>query len=115
MLIILVDDNSLIRTTIREFIEDKEDIIYEFSSGASVIQFLKEERFEPDWILLDIKMKSMNGFTTAKQIKLINSNWKIAFITNYDSHLYQKKAKEIGVNLLISKDNLSCLKEAIKS
>lgn len=79
MLIIIVDDNTLVRKTIREFIEEKSDDIYKFSSGEEVISFLREKKINPDWILLDIKMNGINGFDTAEQIKMINAEWKISF------------------------------------
>ena len=115
MQIIIVDDNSLVRKTIRELLEGDNDEIYEYSDGESVITELKAGKLNPDWILLDIKMSGMNGFETAEIISKINPCWRIGFVTNYDIPAYRKKAKALGVDLLLSKNNLFLLRGKLKT
>ncbi len=113
MLIIIVDDNTLVRKTIIEFIKDENEIM-EYDSGESLIADLKKGNLNPDWILLDIKMNGISGFETAEIITKINSNWRIGFITNYDIPAYRRKAESLGAKLFISKNNLSVLREKLK-
>lgn len=115
MKIAIVDDNSLVRRTIREFIEDADDEVSEYDSGESLIHDLNDKILNPDWILLDIKMRGINGFDTAELIKKINPHWHIGFITNYDLSAYRRKAKELDAELFVSKQNMSGLKEIIKN
>lgn len=114
MRIAIVDDNSLVRKTIREFIEDESDDIIEFSKGEKLVYELVEGMKEPDWILLGIKMTGLNGFETAEVIQRTNPNVNIGFVTNYDQFFYCRKTNEFGAEFIISKRNLSGLKDQLK-
>ncbi len=110
---IIVDDNTLIRKTIIEFIKDENKIV-EYDSGESLTTDLKKGNLNPDWILLDIKMNGISGFETADILREINPNWRIGFISNYDIPAYLRKAESLGAKLFISKNNLSMLREKLK-
>jgi DNA-binding NarL/FixJ family response regulator len=57
--------------------------ILEVSDGLDAVQ--KAEELQPDLILLDIGLPSLNGIEAARRIRIVAPNSKILFLTeNYD-------------------------------
>ncbi len=81
----IVDDEQKERDMLREFfnrlqIENHEEIlVQEFSDGESL---LEQYDFSCDIICLDIELDGKNGIDTAKDIRKIDENVIILFITN---------------------------------
>lgn len=59
--------------------------IDEYSDGQELVQ---SEIFY-DMVFLDIKMKKLDGIETAKEIKKINPNVIIVFLTSFDNYVYE--------------------------
>ena len=67
--IIIVDDHALFRKGVSQMISTDADflVIGEAASGAEGL--LLVEKLKPDLVLIDLKMKVMNGIQTLTQIK----------------------------------------------
>jgi len=80
--VLVVDDDYNCYYLIEELLSNYNvDVIYE-NSGPSAMQFcLKNNPI--DLVLMDVKMKEMNGFETALHIKGINKSIPIVFQTAY--------------------------------
>lgn len=59
--------------------------IDEYSDGQELVQ---SEMFY-DIVFLDIKMKKLDGIETAKEIKKVNQNVIIVFLTSFDNYVYE--------------------------
>ena len=83
--IAVVDDEKVYIDQITEYIEQyakekNRDIQTETFSDGDVL--LKEYRSQYDIILLDIEMSVMSGMDTAREIRKINQDVVLVFITN---------------------------------
>lgn len=70
--IVIVDDHSLIAKALTSIISNFEDfeVLYDCQNGADLIEKIKIKKPIPTIILLDISMPIMDGFETAKWLKV---------------------------------------------
>jgi CheY-like chemotaxis protein len=104
MKFLIVDDNAQFRTYLRSRVLQPGDEYRELEDGTQVNKVY--QMFQPDWVLLDIQMQPMDGFTAAVQLKEHYPNAQFAFISNYADRKFLKKAQSLGAAALISKENL---------
>lgn len=113
MRIMVVDDNSLMRKEIVSSVALKTDAVLECADGESALLSCLE--FRPDWILMDIKMRNINGISAAEKIKKMNSKARIAFVTSYDNFSYRQKAKSIGIEFYFLKNDLLSIRQTLEN
>ena len=114
--IALVDDHPVIVLGLEHLINLEEDmeVVGKAISGNGALTILESN--EVDVVVMDISMPGMNGLDTAELIKQIKPEVKVIFITMYDSRDYIAKAKEIGVEgYLIKEDAPAVFKQAIRN
>ena len=58
---------------------------------------------KPQVILLDLKMKRMDGDEALPQLRQLAPNAKVVLITAYQGHLSKKKMEELGIDLFLEK------------
>ena len=68
--------------------ETKEQIVYEFSSGARTCHWLRNHPGEIDILFLDIEMNGKNGMEIAAAIREFNQNIFIIFVTGYSDYVF---------------------------
>jgi len=78
--------------------------VYECEDGNKALEAYEE--FRPDWVLMDIGMKDMDGLSATEQIKKAHPDARILIVTDYSDVLFQKSATEAGAYALVPKDNL---------
>jgi two-component system LytT family response regulator len=90
--VLIVDDESLARRTIRDLIvNDPEiEVIGECSSGLEAVTFIRKQ--PPDLLFLDIQMPGLNGFETLARVD-VGRIPAIVFVTAFDQ--YALKAFEV--------------------
>lgn len=66
MKILIVDDEALIRTVIREYCENNNYEVYEASSGKEALNLLLNYKY--DLMILDIMMPEMDGYSMLKEL-----------------------------------------------
>lgn len=88
--VMIADDQSMIRRGFRMIIESEEDmvVVSETSDGMQAVDAAK--RFEPDVILMDIRMPNMDGIAATKQITATDSGPRVLILTtfNLDEYVY---------------------------
>ena len=62
----IVDDNEDVRFFLRSLFEDKAEEIIECSNGLTAVELYNEH--QPDVVLMDIEMKTMDGITATEKI-----------------------------------------------
>jgi CheY-like chemotaxis protein len=83
--IIIVDDDEDILFTYRSFLKDKDYQITCFTDPSIALNYIREiSNFDDLLIILDIRMKNLNGIQLHQQIKAIDPTIKIIFITALD-------------------------------
>jgi YesN/AraC family two-component response regulator len=82
--ILIADDNSVARTTIRALLDwHSFQICGEAKDGKEAIEKVMELR--PDIIILDINMPEMNGVKAAYEIRRVSPQTKIIFLTIHNT------------------------------
>src|SRR5262245_48586344 len=69
MKIMIVDDSEPVRRMIASFLDDLVDVFVECDDGSNALSTYLEHR--PDLVLMDIKMKLLDGFVALMEIKKV--------------------------------------------
>ena len=101
MKILIVEDNETMRRTIKSIVAENADEIYECSDGSEAVALYSECR--PDWVLMDIKLKQMDGIEATSIIKALYPDAKIVIVTNYEDEKLQEAAFQAGARKFVLK------------
>ena len=83
--VIIVDDEEDILFTYKKYLKDYEYQIICFTDPTIVIDYIRKiSNFDDILIILDIRMKNLNGLQLHQQIKAIDPTIKIIFVTALD-------------------------------
>ncbi len=105
--VLLVDDQGLIRQGLRALLELEPDleIVGEAENGEQAINLVAE--FQPDVILLDIRMPIMDGVAATREIQKRFPKTKILVLTTFDDDEYVSAALQNGAMGYLLKDTPS--------
>lgn len=104
MKLLIVEDNPSVRRVMRSIVAALADEIYECEDGADALPAYLAHK--PDWVLMDIAMKYVNGITATKLIREQDPNAKIIIVTNSDEVDLREAAREAGACGYVLKENL---------
>ena len=105
--VLLVDDQVLFINSLKTVLEIKDneiDIIGVCYNGQEAIKFCK--KWDPDVILMDVKMPVADGVKATESINNSKPNIKIIMLTTFDEDEYVKKALNVGAKGYLLKDML---------
>ena len=102
--ILIVDDNAAVRALIRRIVLPFADEIWECTDGADGLAAYHAQR--PDVVLMDIRMKRMDGIEATKQIRAVHPTANIVMLTDYDDDVLRDTALSAGACGYTLKDNL---------
>ncbi len=105
--VLLVDDQSLIRTGFRMILdaEDDLDVVGECADGTQAIDSVK--RLRPDVVLMDIRMPEMDGIEATRRIVTAASEdqpVRVLMLTTFDLDEYVYDALRAGASGFLLKD-----------
>lgn len=86
--VLLVDDHTLFRESLRSLLRDVECIEVVGEAGDGVEAVAKTMQLKPDVVLMDVAMPNVNGLEATRQIKRQNPSAKILILTMYDTEQY---------------------------
>ena len=104
--IVLVDDQSLIRTGIRALLDAEDDIevVAEGTTGREGVELTAEHL--PDIVLMDVQMPEMDGIEATRRI--VNDDRlaevRVVILTNYGLDEYVFNALRAGASGFVVKD-----------
>ncbi|KHE93258.1 MAG: response regulator [Candidatus Scalindua rubra] len=112
--ILVVDDESVIRDTLQEILEDRGYKVYVAANGYMAIEIAKNTHF--DIMFIDILMPGIDGFQTLEEIRKIYPKTKVVLMTGQDIEDFTKQAVSRGAFAHITKpvDLVSLLQLTIK-
>lgn len=86
MNILIVDDEPLARSRLRDLIEDLggHQVVGEADNGRTAVE--QAQQLRPDVLLLDIHMPEMDGLEAARHLSNLNPSPSIIFTTAYSEH-----------------------------
>lgn len=92
--IAICDDSQEHRLSLRWLLESIlenrkiEHTIYEFSSGETMLLWMRKHHNEIDLLFLDIEMGEVNGMDTAKRLRANNDTLQIVFVTGFSDYVF---------------------------
>jgi two-component system invasion response regulator UvrY len=103
--IMLVDDHTLIRESLRAVLATVEniEIVAECGDGRLAGELAKNAR--PDIVLLDLNMKPMNGFEVLKIIRQLSPLSKIIGLSMRSEPAFAKKLLRLGAKGYLTKNS----------
>lgn len=111
--IIIIDDDKLVRMSLKTIIEASSDIkvLATGESGEEAIKLYSEHR--PDIVLMDIRMGGMTGIDAAKEIFKTSPDARILFLTTFADDEYIITALKIGAKGYILKQHYDAIVPAL--
>lgn len=105
MKIMIVDDHREMRRLLMSTLGNLASEFVECSDGAEAVATWPQHR--PDWTLMDVAMKPMDGLEATRQIKARFADARILILTQHDSPPIRQAALNAGACGFLAKENLS--------
>ena len=102
--VLIVDDSRQMRELIKMILAGVAEIVGECTDGADALAAY--ERLRPDWVLMDIGMKNVDGITATRQITTAYPQAKIMIVTDYNDDDLRRAATDAGASGYVVKENL---------
>lgn len=112
--VLVIDDDELIRMTLRVILQRENCIVVEAKNGNQGVAMFKREN--PDIVITDILMPDKEGLTTISEIRACNTKVKIVAMSgggNTKNLSFLQMAQKVGADQTINKpfkaDDISIL------
>jgi len=92
--ICVIDDEEIIRITIKDELTDSGYDAYEFENPLVALNFIKKEK--PEVILTDVKMPQLDGISLLKEVKKISPASQVIVMTAFGSIQDAVEAVKLG-------------------
>lgn len=102
--VLLVDDQSLLRLGFRAVLERQSDleVVAEAGDGGEAVSMTRT--LQPDVVLMDVRMPTMDGIEATRQIVASGSPARILVLTTFDLDEYVFAALRAGASGFLLKD-----------
>ena len=115
--VLLAEDHKIEIEGLKSLLRDEFEIVGSVEDGRALVE--QASTLYPDVIVADISMPQLNGIEAARQIKKIDKNIKIVFLTMHQDATYAANAFEAGASGFVLKHSASselirAIREAIK-
>jgi two-component system nitrate/nitrite response regulator NarL len=113
--ILIVDDNAVIRRSLRAIFENEGwEVCGEAGNGQEGIT--KAQELHPDLVVLDISMPVMNGMEAAPQLRRILPGVPIVIFSVYADAIPEADVAAAGITAVVPKaDNVRSLVRIVKT
>jgi DNA-binding NarL/FixJ family response regulator len=115
--VLLADDHKIVLDGLRSLLEPELELAGTVEDGRALIA--AAQQLHPDVILADISMPLLNGIEAVRQIKKLDKEVKIVFLTMHPDVTYAIRAFEAGASGYVLKHSasselLTAIREAVK-
>jgi len=104
MKVLIVEDDRSVRDLIKRMVGDLVDTFCECSDGRHALAVYQRER--PDWVLMDIRMKDVDGLAATEQIIKAWPMARVLIVTSYNDASLREAARQAGARGYVLKENL---------
>ena len=104
MKVLIVEDNRAMRELMKRMVEDLVDSFCECSDGQDAPAAYPMDR--PDWVLMDIRMKEVDGLAATEQIVKAWPGARVLIVTGYNDASLREAARQAGACGYVLKENL---------
>lgn len=115
MKLLLIDDDSFVTMSLQTILkaDPSMEIVGIGSDGTDALRLYKDTT--PDVVLMDIRMKEMNGLDASKEILDFDPEAKILLLTTFQDDEYIIRALSIGTKGYLLKQDYESLVPSIKT
>ncbi|MBL6964796.1 MAG: response regulator [Bacteroidetes bacterium] len=115
MKLLIADDSSIIRKSLKRLLLTLNNHIQVFESGNVKQTLDLFQELNPDLIILDIMLPDGNGIDALKVIKQQKPAQKVMIYTAYPDALNRKKCEEAGADYFFDKaDDIAIIHSKVK-
>lgn len=111
MKVMIVDDNAEMRGLIRTLLSGVANEFVECADGTEAVAVFGVEH--PDWAVMDVAMKQMDGLTATRLIISSFPDSRILIITQHNHPKLRDNARDAGAEGFLLKENLIELRSLI--
>lgn len=111
--VVIADDEPLARQRLRRLVEELDDyqVVGEAEDGRHFLQGVPD--WQPDVVLLDIRMPGSDGLEAAEQVSLMHNPPAIIFCTAYDQYAIEA-FRHAAVDYLLKPVRRDALQQALQ-
>ena len=115
MKIIIVDDDCLVAGALKTILEVNEDVkvLDTGSDGKQACQLYR--KYKPDVLLMDIRMKEMDGLEASERILKMDPKANILLLTTFSDDEYIVKALRLGAKGYLLKQDYGSILPALRA
>lgn len=113
MKVMIVDDNAQVRDLIRTLLAENASDFVECCDGKEAVSVFGAE--QPDWTVMDVAMKEMDGLTATRFITSRFPASRIIVVTQHNNPKLRERAQEVGAKGFLLKEDLMELRTLITS
>jgi DNA-binding NarL/FixJ family response regulator len=115
--VLLADDHKIVLEGLKSLLQSEFEIIGTAEDGRALVAIA--ETLRPDVIIADVSMPLLNGIEAARQIKQVDQEIKIVFLTMHLDATYAASALEAGASGFVLKHSapselIVAIREAIR-
>lgn len=102
--VLIVDDHELVRDGFKRMLSYEEDleVVGEASNGREAVELCR--RLNPDLVLMDVRMREMDGLEATRVIKAEQPSVSVLVVTTYENADYLLEAIKAGAAGYVLKD-----------
>jgi CheY-like chemotaxis protein len=104
MKILIADDDARMRQMVKQTVASLATEFYEAADGGEAIAICAAQR--PDWVLMDLRMKPMDGLRATAEIKARFPETRVVIVSQYDEAELRVEAARVGACAYVLKENL---------
>jgi DNA-binding NarL/FixJ family response regulator len=102
--VMLVDDHPVVREGLRGMLEAEPDLTVVGEAGSGEEAVVRAQAVEPDVILMDLRMRDLDGVGATERILADNPRTKVVVLTTYETDADILRAVEAGASGYLLKD-----------
>jgi two-component system response regulator DegU len=111
MTALIVEDSEAMRQTLKQLLGDLTESIAECDDGAQALGAYRQ--YQPDWVLMDIRMKELDGLAATRQIKAAFPQARVVIVSGHDDARLRRAADRAGACAYVNKENLLELRQIL--
>jgi CheY-like chemotaxis protein len=111
MKLLIIDDNEAFRQVLKQLLRALITRVWECDDGADAL--LAYRQFLPDFVLMDLEMKQVDGITATRQIVSHFPSAKVIMVSNYDDEGLREAARNAGACGYVVKDRMLEIRQSL--
>jgi CheY-like chemotaxis protein len=104
MKILVADDDARMRQMVKQVVADLASELYEAGDGDEAVAVCAAHR--PDWVLMDLRMRPMDGLRATAEITARFPGTHVAIVSQYEEAELRAEATRVGACAYVLKENL---------